>query len=311
MLETGTAFFAVGEFMLLQSATTLPPLPTWATLVGQAYQLTPSPDTPDLSAASLSIRYLSSEVPAGEEDGITVYYVADGSSTWQALPTTLNRYHNLAAAPYAGPGRYALMSSIRIPLRSLGWNNIGYPVQATRPIRDGLAAIAGSYDLAYTYLLTDTRDPWKLYAPNAEPWVSNLFTLEFGQGYWLHITNTHGLTLEVRGSSQVQVVTTLPPAPPATVYGQVALPIGARVEARIGATVCGVGSTRDIGQQRVGFVVDVFADDGDGGRGCGQRDRMVTLYANQQVIGQFGWNNQRLADLNRVTYRVLLPVTGR
>ena len=77
--------------------------------------------------------------------------------------------NNYASARLQGPGLYALMTSIEIPLQP-GWNLIGYPVQtagvptATRPISDVLASISGDYSVVYGYDATDTRDPWKLYA---------------------------------------------------------------------------------------------------------------------------------------------------
>ena len=233
-----------------------------------------SPDAPDLSGASLSVSYLGSEVPPGEEAWLRLYFW-DGAA-WQPLETQLDTYHNLASAAVQGPGVYALMSALEIPLYGPGWNLFAYPVQGTRPVTEALISVSGYYTTVYGYEPTDTADPWRIYDVTVPDWVNDLHELQFGRGYW--INTTQAITLRLRGASAAQTAQAIDmTGPPATFYGAV-LPgpgftpaAGMRVKARVGDAVCGQAVTKNIGGQIV-YTVKVSAD-GPGASGRLRRGR--------------------------------------
>ena len=304
--------FALGQFLLLQTTSILPPLPAWATLIGQGYRFTTSPNAPDLTGSALSFSYLEAEVPTGEEPGIQVYYRSPTATTWTPITTTLDTYFNLASIPTQGPGLYALMSSVHVALPAAGWNLFAYPVAGSREVGLALGSISGQYGIVYSHVPTDTLDPWKVYAPAPAPsWVSDLTELRFGQGYWLYATQATELLLN--GGSTAQLADALS-VPPATVYGVlspmngVAPTVGAAVEARIGATVCGRSVTQQVGEQ-VGFVVKVAAAE-PVDFACGASGRAVTVTVNGNSVGHAWWDNTRAVNL-AATALVYVPLLWR
>jgi uncharacterized repeat protein (TIGR01451 family) len=300
--------FEEGEFFTLQAATTLPSPLLWATVVGQAYRLSASPNAPDLSGTSISFGYLGSEVTPGEEEWLRVYYWDGGG--WEPLPTELDAYHNMAAAPTQDPGLYALMSSIEIPLHGPGWDIFPYLVQGARPVTEALQSLEGYYSTVYGYHPQDTTDPWKVYDVGVPDWVNDLIVLEFGEGYWISVTEQITLYLTgggyVTSNSNHKVITKAAvslPMPPATYYGNV-LPgpgfepaIGMPVTAWVGDQLCGQGQVLEVDGQLV-YSVNVFPD-GPGGRtGCGTPDQRITFRVNSQaVVPTTVWNNDRVWKL--------------
>jgi hypothetical protein len=295
--------FDVGQFVALQATTSLPSPPTWATVIGNAYRFTVSPNPPNLAGAALSFNYLRSEVPAGEESGIKVYYRAPGAAGWAALPTTLNIGASSASVQWQGPGLYALMSSVDVPLSGPGWNLVAYPVRAAKPIAEALASIDGKYDLVYTYITTDTAQPWRIYSPGAPDFVNTLSRMEFGRGYWVHITSAGPLTLSLNGGTGVGTLAATvgaAPAPPATYYGAVepssglAPAPGQIVTAQVGASACGQATTQLFGGQVV-YVLHVSADDGAGAAGCGVVGRSVKFQVGGvPMLPLVPWDSGRL-----------------
>ncbi len=85
-------------------------------------------------------------------------------------------------------------ASTTIPL-AVGWNLIGWPTTASRPVPTALAGIAGKYTVTYTYKAADIADPWKLYAPSAPSYVNDLATFEAGHGYWIYVTTATDLVV--------------------------------------------------------------------------------------------------------------------
>ena len=301
--------FALGQFLLLQTTSTLPTVPSWATLIGQGYRFTTSPSAPDLAGSALSFSYLDSEVPTGEESGIQVYYRSPTATAWKPITTTLDTYFNLASIPTQGPGLYALMSSIHVSLPTAGWNNISYPVSGSREIGLALGAISGKYQIAYSYVLTDTLDPWKVYAPAPTPtWVNDLRELRFGQGYWIYATQATDLRL--KGSSGLVGLAGTLSLPPATIYGVLAHgTAGQVVEAQAqGGAVCGSGTTR-IQDGQVVFVVKVAAA-GSGNPACGATGSIMTVMVNGKSVGQVWWDNTRATNLADAT-RIYIPMIYR
>ena len=297
--------FALGQFLLLQTTSSLPPLPAWATLIGQGYRFTTSPNAPDLTGSALSFSYLDAEVAMGEEPGIQVYYRSPTATAWTPITTTLDTYFNLASIPTQGPGLYALMSSVHVALPAAGWNNFSYPVAGSREVGLALGSISGQYGIVYSHVPTDTLDPWKVYAPAPAPsWVSDLTELRFGQGYWLYATQATELLLNGRSTATTTNTAQLADAlslPPATIYGVLftmngaSPPVGAAVEARIGATVCGRSVTQQTGDQ-VGFVVKVAALGPDAPM-CGAPGRAVTVTVAGNTVGTAGWDNTRVVEI--------------
>jgi len=291
--------FALGQFLLFQTTSSLPPLPPWATLIGQGYRFTTSPNIPNLSGSALSFSYLDSEVPAGEETGIQVYYRNPTASAWTPITTTLDTYFNLASIPTQGPGLYALMSSVHVLLPAVGWNMFSYPVALSREVGLALGSISDSYRIVYSHVPTDTLDPWKVYMPAPAPtWASDLKQLSFGRGYWIYVTQATDVLL--KGGSTTNIVRTAGALslPPAVIYGVLNTEAGQPVEAHIGDTVCGSSVTRDVGGQ-VGMVVKVAAM-GPQSPACGMPGSAITITVGGRAVGTTTWDNTVAMDLTRV-----------
>jgi hypothetical protein len=315
--------FAPGEFYILQTATRPPAPPAWASVVGQTYRLDASPKAPSLAGTSLQFYYLRREVPSGEESFLRVYFY-DGQ-TWTPLPTRLDAS---GLAPYAvaetqGPGLYALMSTIEIPLDT-GWNLISYPVPGSRSVTETLQSIEGAYNLVYGYDSTDLDAPWKLYSPGAPTWVNTLHEFQFGKGYWLHTAQATTLYLKggfgLKLTAPTNAQTTFPP--PSTFYGQVLAgegytpAPGQTLTAWIGSQACGQAQTQIIGGQIV-YVISVFGDDDGAHAGCGTLNaetqfKLAALDFSPTTL----WRNDVLTLLNLAPavppdWQLFLPIIVR
>ena len=300
----GNLEFPEGEFYALQEVNLFPAPLAWATPIGPAYRLTASAHAPSLAAASISISYLVADVPSGEEAWIRMYFW-DGSK-WQILPTTLDAYQNSASAPAQGVGVYALMSSYQLRLNP-GWNVFTYPVLGTRPVTQTLASIAGLYGSVYSYDVSDSGDPWKLYHPGVPAWVNDLTELSFGQSSWIsvtqNITTTEGITLYLQGAAASLLRTAAVagfPIPPATFYGSLngdwqPLP-GQDLKAWVNGVACGSGRTLQVEGQGV-YVVDVFI--AFQAAGCGMPGGRVSFQMGQELLAPFGtWDNDQPIHLD-------------
>jgi FG-GAP-like repeat len=291
--------FPRGTFFTVQAATTLPAPPSWATAVGQGYWLSASANAPSLRGVSLSMAYLGAEVPPGEERWLRVYYW-DGT-TWTPLPTNLDTYHNEAAAPAQGPGLYALMSSIEIPLVK-GLNQVAYPVAETRPVREALRSIEGYYTLVRHYDPTTHR--WLVFDPAAPDYANTLKVLEFGKGY--EITVTQNVIWRLKGAGGTTTASLGPPMrsdwppAPARFYGVVhgrdgwSPRPGTVVVAQVNGVACGYGQTLEIGGQVV-YAIDVDAARPRNSAGCGALGREVTFQIDGRVMRPAAaWDNSQL-----------------
>jgi hypothetical protein len=283
----------------LQPATSLPAEIPWATPVGRAYWLAASSNITDTGSSSISFEYLRSDVPAGEEAFVRMYFWDENEDAWRLIKNQ-KRYpeHNLISAPVERPGLYALFSHYEIPLQP-GWNLIGYPVQTsnvptgTRNIPDVLKSIDGQHSAVYGYYPCDAADPVKVYGVEAASWVNDLAALEFGHGYWINVTATEPITLYLKGSFETTGEATTPTCPggqasavlqppPTTYYGNLTAgagfspTTGLRVVALVDDVVCGRGETKP-GDEGIRYAVAVDAASAVNDWQCGGPGKTVTF----------------------------------
>lgn len=325
----GAAFEGKAEeewFFTIQSTSVLPMLPPGRTLVGQAYRLTASANAPDLSGTSISFGYLGEQVPPGEEEFLRLYFWDVNASAcqpqpapcWRPLPTFIDMEYNVASAKTQTAGLYALMSSLEIPLTTVGWNNFAYPISGTRPVQEALAALADAYTVVYGYQPYDTELAWRVYGPDAPDWANDLKELTFGQGYWLYTTKA--ITLYLSSQESIHAATVVGLTPPATFYGIVVATTdftpqaGMTITAWIEGQQCGQSQIQEQGGQLV-YVIKVAADDATSYSGCGGFGRTVTFQIEGvNMNSQIGWDNTRLWNLWLSTepgQRIFLPVVQR
>jgi len=298
ILYSGQLEFPEGEFYTFQAATLLPNPPPWATVIGQAYWLTQSDGAPSLSGTSLDMGYMERDVPAGEESWIKIYRWDKEAGEWIPLATTIDTTENTAFAVIPGSGLYALMSTFEIPLYGPGWDQFAYPVNVVRPITDALASIEGVYNTVYWFDGADPKDNWKVYSPDIPSWVNDLTDLRFGEGYWIHLTES--ITLRLQGAGFIdQTQNPAQQLPPATYYGPV-LPAenfkprpGMNVFAWTGGVTCGQGITRLVNGQVV-YSINVSAD-GSVTPGCGREGGVVHFQIEDyKMVAAVPWNTEQV-----------------
>jgi hypothetical protein len=285
--------------------------------VGQGYRLVATPGSPVLTG-TVSVQYLENDVlVAGvAEEDLSIYY-HDGAA-WRELETRLNAYYNLVSAQSAGEGVYALLASVRVPLRYPGWNLISYPLRETQVVTEALASIEGQYAIVYGYDGGDPVDPWRVYAVDVPGYVNDLHELVFGRGYW--ISATEAVTIHLSSGVSADGVSDPLAGPPATYYGTVEAgggftpTAGMAVQAYVGDHVCGQGETQAYGGEIV-YVVNVSADGPGGAAGCGKPGDEVTFYVDEQTMTPTAvWDNNLVweVDLAADTEReVYLPLVMR
>lgn len=326
--------FLAGQFYALQS-TNAPAPPSWASPVGRAYRLTATSQAPDLVGnVGIALSYLENEVIDGHEAWLKVYYWDDTASitpTWQVLNSTADFERNLISAPTQGPGRYVLMSSFEVPLTGMGWNHIGYPIRGEpRPVAEALASITGAFDSVWHYdAATPAWEAWTTFNVSAPEWVSDLDTLEFGEGYWISMTQELDNPLYLEGPpdpedeitssigqhatiSTFYTSTSNVPAVYYTVLEKspwLTPTTGMQVQARIGDTVCGTSETQLVDGQVV-FRVKVVADAPGGIAGCGAANRLVVIELDGQPYARVPWQNRRAINLQHIG-TIYLPLVVR
>ena len=271
-------------------------LPSWLTPVGQAYRFISGRDI----ERAIAFNYLQRDVPDGYEYTLKIYYSPDGlPGSWVRLDTRLDREENLAVAPLQTSGLYVLAATVDLELPGTGWQLFSYPMPDARPIAEALESISGQYETVYSFD-GQSDDPWKVYYPQTEPWVSNLSELEFGRGYWIFVD--HPVTIHF----SIPITPTLftPPeapfvantlAPPAIVYGTLPgnlvsininrLTISAYVYGRkCGETIALRGP--DGFNYRIAVAASSQTQNS-----CGSPGRSIVLRIGQSIIGSLRWNN--------------------
>ncbi len=306
--------FREDEFLTLQTLTQLPTLPPWTTVVGQAYRLSASNATLRFEHASISLSYFEREVPPGQEENIEIYGW-DGQR-WQPLPTTLDLYRNFASAAISGPGVYALMTSLHIPLSGSSWNDFHYLQHDPRPVAEVMQALDGYYTVAYS------QDPdshiWRLYAANVPSWVNDLAEFVHGRHYLLYVKAD--IPFRLRGNGLQALASDWLENPPAAFYGVVLsddgfIPRpGMEISAWVNGRRCGATSLREEGGQVV-FVIKVSADGVGDADGCGKEGRVVTFRVDDQPMATMAvWDNRYasfLALAKTLQHPVYLPRVER
>jgi hypothetical protein len=300
--------FITGSLFAVQSMASLPTLPPGRALIGSGYAIIASPGY-TLPAGSVSVQYLSNDVTsAGAREADLSLYFFNGNQ-WVERATTQDEYFNVLVAASQGPGIYAVLASVQIPLEALGWNLVAYPLADSQAVTTALHSITGSYSLVYGYYASDPTDPWKVYAPSGvPPYVNDLQTLEPGRGYWISATQVITWYLEPSPPSGLLTPEALLTRPPSTFYGNInSASAGQVVLAYINGAVCGQGVTHAYDGQVV-YVVDVV-----GTVGCGTPGAVVRFVVNGQAMAPTGvWNNNALTLLPLVLAKqVYLPLVGR
>jgi hypothetical protein len=295
---TANETFEEGEFYALQTVSQIDNPPPWAVPVGQAYRVTAVAGAPPLTGASISMGYLSAEVPDGAERWLGLYRLRGAS--WEALSSTVNLEFNLVSAAIDGPGVYAIMASVQLPALSvLGWNNISYPLSTSRPVEQALLSIDGSYSMVYRKDSGLPGERWKLYATGVPTYVNDLLTLDFARNYDIYITRPVTISLRPdlpEAQRQDTTHTAQAADTPSAFYGTISagngfIPIaGALVEAEVGGTLCGQGRTEAYNGTIV-YVVKVEAS-------CGSGQSVTFRIGGRAMAGTAVWNNNLVQERN-------------
>jgi hypothetical protein len=193
-------------------------------------------------------------------------------------------------------------------------------VHATQPVSQALLSIQDYYTTVYGYEPTDATDPWKVYDTGVPTYVNDLEMLEFGNGYWINVSQA--ITLHLASSVFPMAANGLDsatmPRPPATFYG-VVLPgpgfapaLGMEVTAWIGGNLCGQAETMAVGGQVV-YAINVLAEDDGAAAGCGAPGRAVTFQVDSQpMVPSTTWDTSRLWEVRLLpNHRVYLPLILR
>jgi len=81
-----------------------------------------------------------------------------------------------------------LMASIKIPPAWAWLGTVRLSISSDATITQALQIRRSYYRTVYGYDWNDTTDPWKVYDVSVPTWVNDLRTLEFGQVYWISMT---------------------------------------------------------------------------------------------------------------------------
>jgi len=195
-----------------------------------------------------------------------------------------------------------------------GWNMFGWPLQASQAVTLGLDSIDGYYKTVYYY---DAQTKvWELYDITLPPILNDLDTLNFGQAYWITVTQDVTLTLSTLSSGEPsQPMESLPP-PPATYYGrlltgQPVLAGNAALSVYVGDTLCGLGRMQEF-DGAWWYIVNVAQAIEKAG--CGQTGAELKFKVNGQTVTTLTWQGQQVSELDvwlAPPQRLFLPMIAR
>jgi hypothetical protein len=123
----------------------------WLVPVGPAYRVEPDPAV--TSPRTIAFTYLQRDVPEGWEHTLDIYFLSaagEVSRTWQVLPTRQYTENLVVADLQPGPGTYAVLSTVELPVLRPGWNALAYPLPDARPVEVALRSIQDHYTGVYT-----------------------------------------------------------------------------------------------------------------------------------------------------------------
>jgi hypothetical protein len=288
-----------GQFYLVQTATNPPPAPPWGIMAGQAYRLNTAMTAKNLADNHVAITaaYLESELPAGTEGGLAIYYSADGN-VWRRLTTTrFDPDKNEISATPVGAGIYALISRIEV---QEGWNTLSYPWPDTLPVLTATAKLnilpGRHFTTIHSYEQQDVADHWKVYDVDAPAWVNDLTQLAYGKGYWFIVPRGGATPPLLAGATTLDIGV---PVPPATYYGvlphhDVPAVVGQEVQAISAGKVCSTAKTFiPANTRQVGYVIQVLPAGQGAPEGCGIMGQPVTIMVGGKPIQQTIWDNSR------------------
>jgi hypothetical protein len=145
---------------------------------------------------------------AGDYDLVYAYDACDAADPWKMYDPNAPPFINDLTDIDVKHG-YWLRATVAITLNfagqppgptsiplCVGWNLIGYPSDEPVPLPNALTSIAGKYNLVYAYDASDAADPWKMYDPNAPPFINDLTSMGPGVGYWLRATQPATLVVQ-------------------------------------------------------------------------------------------------------------------
>lgn len=88
-------------------------------------------------------------------------------------------------------GTYQTSTIVDLSVISGGWNLVGFPSSKGATLPDVLedhGFSPGSEYLVFTYIASDTADPWKVYDSSAPSYGNDLKIMTPGLGYWIYVT---------------------------------------------------------------------------------------------------------------------------
>ncbi|MEM7130154.1 MAG: hypothetical protein AAF702_27740 [Chloroflexota bacterium] len=122
---------------------------------------------------------------------------------------------------------------------------------------------------------------------NAPSYVNSLNQLEWGQTYWISVTEAALLEFPDSSSDDLQAANTFG-NPPTTYYGNILstdtfTPApGLTVSAFVGQTLCGRTTTQEF-DGNVVYVITIYEADGGRWQGCGQQGASVRLEIGEEL----------------------------
>jgi hypothetical protein len=315
LLDDNQIDFREGEFLSIQSASSLPnPLP-WATPIGQGYYVMANFPL-SLTHATISFNYLGNIVSPLEEPWISIYFW--NNTTWQALPTTLDAEHNFASAMANKPGLYVLMSSYGQGFPIPGWNQLKYLFNNPRSVVDGMQSIEGRYTILYGRDPRQILPSWHVYDPSAPTWVNNLQTLDRNSDYFIHTTQPVTVYMQIENRPLPHKPFAYEPQldifPPAIYYGKVLASDGFQpatgmpIKAYIDDHLCG-SSTLQLQDSVIVYKIEVNAINLTE-NGCGMYGKTIRFEINNRaMVTHAVWDNRRTwrVPLSKDPFRSFMP----